>query len=136
MQTIELKDSPEIKHAILATFPNYRKQRAFLHEFGPSGKNVNSYWDGGSRSEYAIVYLPTMQRKALPTSTHPYFDVVRAGAAGSENQDIAIDARGNATLKRLPPDFALVEAGICCGKPATAAVHMNADNLTKFLPTL
>ncbi len=133
-QMIALKEHPEVKRIILAAFPGYKKHRAFICTFGQSGHSINSYWDGGSRSEYAIVHLPTLQRKSLPTSTHPYFDVARQGLANAENQDLTVDHVGNVTLKNLPVDFALVQAGISCGKPATASVMVNAENLTKLLP--
>ena len=133
MEAIELKSNPAVVAVIRAAFPDYRKHKAFLHVFGEHGKGINSYWDGGSRAEYAIVHLPTMQRKALPTSTHPYFDIARKGLAGAENSDLAVDARGNVTLLRLPEDFVLVQAGICCGKPATASVYVNAANMPRLL---
>ena len=133
-ERIELKAHPEVKRVILAAFPGYKKHNAYMQEFGPSGKSINSYWDGGSRSEYAIVHIPSLQRKSLPTSTHPYFDVARQGLANAENQDLTVDHVGNVTLKNLPVDFALVQAGISCGKPATATIWVNAANLTKLLP--
>ena len=134
MTTIELTAHPEVRRVILAAFPSYKKHHAFLSEFGPSGHGINSYWDGGSRSEYAIVHLPTLQRKALPTQSHPYFDVARAGMANAENQDLAVDHVGNVTLKHLPVDFALIQGGTFCGKTATAHVMVNPANMTKLLP--
>jgi len=128
MQAIELRSRPDIKRIILAAFPSYRKLRAYLNQFPESGITVNSYWDGGSRDEYAIVHLPSMSRRALPTSTHPYFDLARHGLAGAENADLVVDSRGNATLKHLPAGFALVQAGTSCGKPATASIYMSSEN--------
>jgi hypothetical protein len=133
LQTIDLKAYPAIKRIILAAFPGYKKHRAFISDFGPSGKNINSFWDGGSRAEYAIVHLPTTTRKALPTSTHPYFDVASRGIAG-ESADVEVSDRGLITLKHLPPGFALVEAGTSCGKAATAHVFFCAEDLPKQLP--
>lgn len=134
LQTVELKEHPEVKRVILAAFPGYKKHYAFVSEFGPNGHSINSYWDGGSRNEYAIVYLPTLQRKPLPTQTHPYFDVARRGLTETENQDLAVDRVGNVTLKHLPVDLALIQAGTSCGKAATAHVMVNLENMTKLLP--
>jgi hypothetical protein len=127
MQTINLKLAPEVKAVIQAAFPGYKKHSAFLSEF--SSVSINSYWDGGSKSYYALVELATNRTKALPTSTHPYYDL--NGANGS-NQDVTVQ-NGVVTLNRLPEGFALVENGTFCGKPATAHVWVNAANLTKLL---
>ena len=125
---------PEVKRVVLAAFPSYRKHGAVISEFPEHGVNINSYWDGGSRDEYAIVELASNTRKALPTSTHPYFDVARRGLVNPESPDVAVDHVGNITLKHLPEGFALVSAGTFCGKPATAHVYLNPANLTKLLP--
>jgi hypothetical protein len=133
-QRIELKHHPEVKRVVLAAFPSYKKHNASIGEFYPC--NINSYWDGGSRSEFAIVELATMARKPLPTTTHPYFGIVRHGLAGKEDSVLSADYAGNVTLKVLPEGFALVEAGTFCGKPATARVYVNSANLTKLLPAV
>jgi len=44
-----------------------------------------------------------------------------------------VDERGNVTLKALPEGIALIQAGWFCGKPATATVWLNPNNLTKLL---
>ena len=133
---VNLKSAPEVQRVVRAAFPSYAKHNAYITDFPSCGCNINSYWDGGSRSEYVIVALDTVQRKALPTSTHPYFDVARKGVAGTETPDIAVDHVGNVTLKHLPEGFALVEAGIFCGKQATARIMLNPANITKFLPAV
>ena len=132
METVTLKTAPEVTSIIRAAFPSYRKHKAFLSTFN-SGININSYWDGGSKDEYAIVELSTLQRKLLPTSTHSYFDVAARGVANTENTDISVDRVGNIILKRLPEGFALVAAGTFCGKPATAHVWVNAANMGRLL---
>jgi hypothetical protein len=126
---IVLKSSPEVKALVLAAFPGYKKHNVSLSEFY-SGVNVNSYWDGGSKAEFVIVQLSTMQRKSLPTSSHPYFELHNVTG---ETADVSFE-RGCASLKRLPEGFALVEAGTFCGKPATAHIYLNSANITKMLP--
>lgn len=123
MKTVELKMDRELKAIVLAAFPSYRKRNAFLSDFHP-GISINSYWDGGSKDEFAIVHIPSLTRKALPSSTHPYFEVARAGLCGQTNADLEIDHVGNAKLRRLPANYALVSAGMFCGKPATAHVYL------------
>lgn len=132
MQTITLRDAPEVLRIVRAAFPDYRKLRAFLSPF-THPKQVNSYWDGGSRNEYAIVELDTLRRKSLPTATHPYFDVARRGLANAQDEYTHVDHVGNVTLTTLPVGFVLVQAGTFCGKPATAHVFVNPENMTKFL---
>jgi hypothetical protein len=74
-----------------------------------------------------------LQRKSLPTRTHPYFDITVRGLANTENADVEVDHVGNITLRRLPDGFALVAAGTFCGKAATAHVYLNAANLARLL---
>jgi hypothetical protein len=132
MHTVTLKSAPEVKAVVLAAFPAYRKQSAFLSAFG-GGLSINSYWDGGSRTEFAVVELASLQRKSLPTRTHPYFDVAVRGLTNTENADLEVDRVGNVTLKRLPEGFALVAAGTFCGKAATAHVYLNPANMVRLL---
>jgi len=126
---VELKHHQEVKNIIRAAFPGYRKHNAGLTEF-KGEVNINSYWDGGSKSEFALVELTTMRTRALPTASHPYYDL--HGATG-ENPVIRAE-RGNVYLKALPEGYALVEAGTFCGKAATARVYLNSTNMTKLLP--
>ena len=131
IERIELSQHPEVKAVILTAFPSYRKKSAYIREFYPT--QVNSYWNNGSRNEFAIVHLASLQRKPLPTSTHPFFDIQRIGLDNKHNTDLETDHVGNVTLKHLPSGFALVSAGTACGKPATACVLVPAENLTKML---
>jgi hypothetical protein len=131
MQTISLKAAPEVQQVIRAAFPGYKKHNAFLSAFYESGVQVNSFWDGGSKSVFVLIDLATLQHKSLPTSTHPYFDM---RAASGETPDVTVD-RGCVTLKRLPEGIALVEGGTFCGKLATAHIYLNPANLAKLLPS-
>lgn len=128
----ELKSAPELKRVVLAAFPSYRKLRCTFSAF-QGEENINSYWDGGTKDEFAIVELSTMQRRALPSKTHPFYEVARYGMANKENEVIRTDHVGNIYLKLLPAGFALVKAGTFCGKPATAHIFFNPDNLAKYL---
>lgn len=123
MTTIELKTAPEISRIVKAAFPGYKKHKAFLSAFGPT--TINSYWDGGSRDEYALVELATLRTKPLPTASHPFYDVTAHGMANTTGEYVTIDRVGNIRLNVLPEGFALVSAGTFCGKPATAHVRLN-----------
>ena len=132
METIELKQHPELKAVILAAFPTYKKHKAFFGVF--RSQNVNSYWDGGSRDLYGIVNLETLKAVSLPTRSHPYYEVAGRGIGEQRSPAISVDSKGNITLELLPFNHALVNAGTFCGKPATAFVYVNAANMTKFIP--
>lgn len=132
MEKVTLQFSPEVKAIVSAAFPDYRKRVAYVAAFG-GRMNINSFWDGGSRSEYAIVDLASFRRKALPTATHPYFDIAVHGLANQESQAIESDQAGNCYLKALPEGFAIVQAGTFCGKSATAFIYVNPANLAKLL---
>ena len=127
----ELKNPPQLKLFVRTIMPSYRKTQVSLSEFRPI--QLNSYWDGGSKSEYRLVHLDTFRTLALPTSTHPYFDVARYGVQG-ENEAVSVDARGNVTLKTIPVNMCLVETGYFCGKPMTASFYLHPDNMQKLLP--
>lgn len=122
MEKINLKENARVKEIIKAGFPQYAKLTAFIAVFPESGININSYWSGGSRDEFCIVHLPTLTRKLLPTSTHPYFDM--KSVEGSTPDVVA--KGGSLTLIRLPVEFALVCAGTFDGRPATARVYLNS----------
>jgi len=132
MTKIELKSAPDVARVIRAAFPGYKKHNAYLMVFR-GGVSVNSYWDSGSRAEFAVVDMATGRRAALPTQSHPYFDIARAGMANTADAHVAVDARGNVTLRHLPEGFALVQAGVSCGKPATAWVYVPAENMARLL---
>lgn len=133
-QYIKLSTAPEIKRLITAAFPNYRKTTASLQAFPEHGVNINSYWDGGSRDEYALVEISTGRRKSLPTASHPYYDIAGQGLLNADSPDVSVDHVGNVRLKRLPEGIALISAGTFCGKPATAGVYLAAENIAKLLP--
>lgn len=116
MQTVTLSDFPEIsrliKHACNIQSTTYKKRKAFVHCVNTLF--TNTYWDGGSRSTYAIVNLRTGQVSPYAQYAPPQFG-------------------GNAPTIELDNDTAVIETGIFCGKPATASVFVNAENFNKLL---
>ena len=128
MQSVTLKDNQAIRRIVNSAAGNYKKQKAYVSEFS-GNTNISSYWDGGSKSYYTIVEIASGLKKALPTSTHPYFDIAVAGMANCETPDVESDERGNLYLRRLPQGFALVETGIFMGKTATAHVYLSPEDM-------
>jgi len=117
---------------ILAAFPSYRKRTAYIAPFGAS-QSINSYWDGGSKAEYAIVEIATLRESPLPSSTHPAYEIANRGLANTQDEYVTIDRAGNVRLKSIPAGFVLITAGTSCGKPATAILHFGADDLALAL---
>lgn len=134
LSVLDLKQYPDLKEVVRAAFPSYKKHKVMVSAFH-GGVNVNSYWDGGSKDEYAIVELATLKRMPLPTRTHPYFEVKAVGMVEAAKQDsfISIDHVGNIELNVLPPGYVLVGAGTFCGKPATAHIWFNETDIPKQL---
>lgn len=131
---IDVRKDRSIKAIVVAAFPGYRKHKAYVQVFGDRGKSINSYWDGGSRDEYAIVRLSDLARMPMPTVGHPYFEVKARGVGTGEDEYVTVDHVGNVTLKRLPAGFVLVQAGTFCGKASTAHVYANVADMPRLLP--
>lgn len=134
MTTHELKAFPELKRIAVAGFPGYKKHKVYTSVFSERGERINSYWDRGTRDEFALVELATLRRKALPTSTHPYYDIAGRGLANAEDSFVTVDHVGNVTLKAIPPGFVLVRAGTFCGKPSTAEILFHPSDMPRYLP--
>jgi hypothetical protein len=106
METVTLKDRPDLLKIIRAVDPKFRKQKAFLHhrnEVTLSG----TYWDGGSRSSYFLVNLDTGYVKPAAHYAPPQY--------GGPRQD---------PVQKIEAGFAVVEMGIFCGKPATPSIYL------------
>lgn len=113
-------NDPGIGPIARAAFPDNRRPVRVVEFRGP--RNVNSYWDGGSKDEYRLVHLVTGQVWHAPTS-HPFYDRRDDG-----------QRCGNLELRELPENVALVSGGYFCGKPATVTVHLRPENMVKMLP--
>ena len=116
MLTLTLSQHPEVKRAILAADPSYRKKTAFLHVY-ETCELTGTFWDGGSRSTYTAVDLVTGRSKGAPQYAPPQFGGPRV-----------------APVVAVPDGVCIVETGIFCGKPATASVTINPINAAKLLP--
>lgn len=114
---IKLADYPEIRDIILAAFPHYRKKTASI-ETRERVSIHGTYWDGGSRNEYAAVNLVTLRSQGAPAE-----NPVQFGGAGTK-------------VATLPENVAIVEAGTFCGKQASARVFVRAENMAKLLPAV
>ena len=115
MQTVMLKQHPEILRVIRAADPTYKKTKAFVFT-RESVTLSGTYWDGGSRSTYTAVELATGRNKGAPQYAPPQF--------GGPRQSPEV---------QIPHDVAIVETGVFCGKTATATVYVHPVNMARLL---
>lgn len=94
--------TPEAKEIL--SFIGSRKRTVFTYEKDAAECRpmaLHSYWDGGSRSQYAL--WRNGRQAHLPVNGHPYFD-----------------ASGRNPTEYIPqPGDILVRHGISAGKPST-----------------
>jgi hypothetical protein len=98
-------DNQQVKLVCQKAFPNYRGRRIRI-EFDVKSINMRSYWDGGSKSSYAIVELSTNKTLHAPSS-HPMFD----------KQVEGIDSFN------IPEGYVIVQHTIFCGKDLGLTIH-------------
>lgn len=111
MQVLSSRDHPEALKIIKAAHPGYRKQQFCVH-VSESVCLSNTFWDGGSRSDYTAIDLTTRRIKGLPRYAPPEFNNPRI-----------------APLVPIPPGTAIVETGYSCGQTATARIYVHPDNM-------
>jgi hypothetical protein len=116
MDTIELKNFPEIKRVIQSADPTYKKRKAFI-TITEKVELYGTYWDSGSRNTFTAVNLATGSVVTGPQYAPPQFN-------GPKETPVVI----------LPDGIVMVKTGYFCGKTATATVYVNPKNATKFLP--
>jgi len=107
-------NSPEIRDIALKAFPDYNGKQFKVDIFkGPM--NLTSYWDGGSKTYYAIVSMKTGKVKEIPEN---------GGMYGGRPFKIS----------KLPEGFAVIEHSIFMGKDMGITIFVNPENLSKMLP--
>jgi len=107
-------NSPEVQEIAKLAFPDYTGKKFKVSAFsGPM--DLTSYWDGGSRSYYAIVNLSTNKVKSVP-------------------ENGSMQTRKSFRITKLPPNFAVVENSIFMGKDSGITIHINTENISKMLP--
>jgi hypothetical protein len=107
METITLKDNPKLASIVRLVS---RKHKAFLSKQDHVVLSGTA-WDGGSRSSYFKIHIESLAVEAMP-----HYAPVQFG--GEVTKPMAID-----------PGYAIVEAGIFCGKPATPSVYIRKDQV-------
>ena len=103
--------TPEIVKIVQASFPDNHKPAVSVEVFTP--RNLNSYWDSGSKDEYVFVRLEDHKAVEIPTS-HPYYD-------------------RRVELTQLPEGVVLVHGGYFCGKKIQLTIYTRPDGLAAKL---
>lgn len=116
IQTVILKDHPELLAVVRAVDPSYRKPKAVVR-VGETVTLSGTYWSGGTRSTYTAVSLATKQSSGAPQYNPPQF-----GGPASD------------PIVTLPEGAVIVETGTFCGKKATAVINVHPANVAKVLP--
>lgn len=107
----------DVKRIALTAYPDYKGQK--FQVVVSSTVNVQSYWDGGSRSFFKFVRLDG-STDTLTVPPQSAYDPQITGADAVP----------------LVPGLACVEHVIFCGKDMGIRIHVHADNAPKLLPAL
>jgi len=105
----------DVKHIALTAYPDYTGHK--FQVVVSSTVNVQSYWDGGSRSFFKFV--------RLDGST----DTLTVPPQSAYDRPII-----NGDVVPLVPGLACVEHVIFCGRDLGIRIHVHADNAPKLLP--
>ena len=107
-------DAPEIRDIAAKAFPGYSGRRFKVDTFG-GPMNLSSYWDGGSKTDYAIVNMKTGRSKQIPQN----------GGMGSGKPF---------RISKLPEGFAVVAHSTFRGQDMGITIYVNPENISKMLP--
>ena len=95
----------QVKSVCKAAFPGYNGRKIQI-KYNVKSKSLRSYWDGGSKSSYAVIDLNLLKVLHAPDS-HPFFDRL----TGVDSFDI-------------PEGYAVVEHSIFCGRDMGLTIHI------------
>lgn len=87
-----------------------RKKKAIIAPRRSCVHISGTYWDGGSRSDWFLVKLATKEVRPLAHQNPPQF--------GGPKED---------PIQPLEPGWALIEAGVFCGKPSTPTIYLHPE---------
>lgn len=85
-----------------------KKRKAILARPTTEVRLTGTYWSEGSRSEYFMVNIKTKEIVPMACVAPPQY--------GGPKED---------PVAHLQPGFAIIEAGIFCGKPATPTIYLH-----------
>ncbi len=100
-----------VKHIVQATFPDYTGRKLFLQPRERAPKELQSYWDEGSRTYYAFYNLDTHEVLQVG-SNHPFYEPQKP-----------------TTLRELPEHIVLVSRAIHWGKETGVTLYGHLQGL-------
>ena len=116
---VEMPDA--VERLMRGAFPGYRGRKFRVMP----ERHVcmsDTYWDGGSRSQYVIVRLSDGRQMAVP-------DLISGGYLPTAGA--AMRTMGSWDL---PEGFVVVRHGISCGKDVGLTLSVRPDELPRMLP--
>ena len=120
METNTIDAPPDLERVFRSVFTGYRG-RKFRVNVTDHVSMTDTYWDGGSKSDYAVVDLASGRRRVIP-------DLISGGFLPTANA--ALEAFRNVTI---PKGVVIVRHSIFCGKDTGLTLMVRADDLP---PTL
>jgi len=87
-----------------------KKRKAIIARPSGSVRISGTYWNGGSRSSYFLVHIASKRVQPLAHHSPPQY--------GGPKED---------PIQMLEPGYAVIEAGVFCGKPATPTVYLHPE---------
>lgn len=109
------KTDAGVKAILQKTFPDYAGRKIVV-ETTDLPIDIRSYWDGGSRSYFAMVRLGDLAVVDLPQNGTPY-------DAGPIARDGVV----------VPKGYALVRHEYFCGHDLGITIYVSPDSLPKWL---
>lgn len=115
MKTIHIdrKDLDKVRPIINASFPGYSGQKVKVVA-GELTINTTSHWDGGSRNQFVVLNLSTLESKKLGQS----------GTMFDRNPPLNIP---------VSKDLVIVEHSIFRGKDHGLTIYIHPDNINKLM---
>lgn len=113
-EKITLKENPSAKAIIKKAFPDYRKHTVYLST-GDGVELSSGYWDGGSKTSYYRLFLPSGIVEPLSAPSNPF------------RMDHA-----NPKKVSVEPGQAVVQGGIFCGKKAALNITLAPEDFSHF----
>ncbi|MDE2103711.1 MAG: hypothetical protein KGL39_41120 [Patescibacteria group bacterium] len=109
-------NNPFAQKIIKACYPSYngRLIKAVVRD---GGMNLNSYWDGGSRSYFQLYRLDTGENAGIPQNGTMFDKIDLSGQTKYPCENVAV-----------------VEHSIFCGKDAGITIHLHPANGALYLP--
>ena len=113
------KKDRTIAAIVAATFPAYRKQKVYIK----ASESVTLHdlnWGGGTRNEYRAATIHGVEAGNLSR-----WNAVAPWNNSAEGMSVPV-----------PVGMVIVQGGCFCGKDSTLSIHVNPQDMPKYLPAV